>query len=250
MSAGALRQQQLRMAAYLRDPTASPPPENVEERRLKIYRDLIYNNVEGFISGGFPVLRSLYNADQWQELVRLFMDRHRCRSPYFLEISQEFIGFLMDEHQPRDCDPPFLTELAHYEWVELALDVSEAELPAAREVADIASAVLRLSPLAWVLSYRFAVHEIGPSYRPESPADPVFLVVYRDRSDAVKFMALNGATARLLELMRDNTQATVEEVVATLAGELQMAAAEIMAFGLEQAASFLATSILVPVTDP
>ena len=75
-------------------------------------------------------------------------------------------------------------------------------------------------------------------------------MVYRDRSDAVKFMALNGATARLLELMRDNTQATVEEVVATLAGELQMAAAEIMAFGLEQAASFLATSILVPVTDP
>ncbi|MCP4827546.1 MAG: DUF2063 domain-containing protein, partial [Proteobacteria bacterium] len=44
------------MARYLRDPQNNPPPEDVEQRRLKIYEDLIYNNIEGFISSGFPVL--------------------------------------------------------------------------------------------------------------------------------------------------------------------------------------------------
>ena len=83
-----MRDSQLTMARYLRDPAGNPPPEGVEERRLKVYEDLVYNNIEGFISGGFPVLRSLYADADWHGLVRLFIDQHRCRSPYFLEISQ------------------------------------------------------------------------------------------------------------------------------------------------------------------
>jgi hypothetical protein len=233
------------MAAYLRDPNKSPAPRGVEERRLKVYRELIYNNIEGFISGGFPVLRSLYSDLQWEELVRLFMDQHRCRSPYFLEISQEFIGFLMDEHSPRDCDPLFMTELAHYEWVELALDVSEESLPEASPVSDLEHAHIGLSPLAWVLSYRFPVHEIGPGFRPEQADQPTFLVVYRNREDRVKFMSFNGATARLLELLRDNAQCTLDTVIDQLATEINMPAANVRPFALEQIASMLELSVLV-----
>ena len=125
MSASALRDSQMLMARYLRDPQGQPAPEGVEERRLKIYRDLVYNNVEGFISGGFPVLRSLYRDEDWHQLVREFIDQHRCHTPYFLEISQEFLKFLMQRDESGPNDPPFLLELAHYEWVELALDVAE-----------------------------------------------------------------------------------------------------------------------------
>lgn len=245
MNQGTLRREQLQMAAYLRDPVKSPAPPGVEERRLKVYRDLIYNNVEGFISGGFPVLRSLYTDDQWAELVRLFMDRHRCRSPYFLEISQEFISFLMDEHQLRECDPAFMTELAHYEWVELALDVSEEVIPEAIAATDLEHSVTRLSPLAWVLSYQFPVHEIGPGFRPEYADQPTFLVVYRNREDQVKFMALNGATARLLEMLRDNAAEPVDAVIAQLATEMNMPAADITPFALEQITSLLDLSVLV-----
>jgi hypothetical protein len=242
---GTLRREQLQMAAYLRDPVKSPAPPGVEERRLKVYRDLIYNNVEGFISGGFPVLRSLYTDDQWAELVRLFMDRHRCRSPYFLEISQEFISFLMDEHQLRECDPAFMTELAHYEWVELALDVSEEVIPEAIAATNLEHSVIRLSPLAWVLSYQFPVHEIGPGFRPEYADQPTFLVVYRNREDQVKFMALNGATARLLEMLRDNAAEPVDAVIAQLATEMNMPAADITPFALEQITRLLDLSVLV-----
>ncbi|NND68688.1 MAG: DUF2063 domain-containing protein, partial [Halioglobus sp.] len=134
------------MARYLRDPDGNPPPQGVDGRRLKIYRDLIYNNIEGFIRSGFPVLRSLYGDEDWHSMVRQFIDNHRCHSPYFLEISQEFIQFLMEDYSPRPADPPFIAELAHYEWAELALDIAEEELPPAKQVADTLDAVPALSP--------------------------------------------------------------------------------------------------------
>ena len=245
MSSTALKSAQLAMAAHLRDPDQAPAPPGVEERRLKVYRDLIYNNIEGFISGGFPVLRSLYSETQWEELVRGFMDRHRCKSPYFLEISQEFIAYLLNEHQARECDPPFLAELAHYEWVELALDIAEEELPEALPEAPIETARPQLSPLAWVLSYQYPVHQIGPSNRPEPGQQATFLVVYRNREDSVEFIELNAATARLLELCRDNDSVNAVNMLAALAEEMQLPLEQIRDFGLQQLRQMLQLGVLL-----
>lgn len=245
MSTASLRDAQLAMAAHLRDPDRSPAPAGIEERRLKIYRELIYNNIEGFISGGFPVLRSLYPQQAWDELVRLFMDAHRCQSPYFLEISQEFISYLLNEHALRECDPPFMAELAHYEWVELALDIAEDELPAMVGEVDVESACPLLSPLAWVLSYQFPVHRIGADYRPDSAEQPTYLVVYRNRQDEVGFIELNAASARLLELTRDNDSASSVEILATLAEEMQLPPAQLHDFGLQQLEQMIQLGVLV-----
>ena len=241
----AFKTSQLTMARYLRDPQRQPAPAGVEPRRLKIYRELVYNNIEGFISGGFPVLRSLYAEADWHPLVRAFIEQHRCHTPYFLEISQEFLQFLMQDYSPRDCDPPFMAELAHYEWVELALDVSTEESPQATAVEELLAAVPRLSPLAWLLSYQFPVHRIGPGYRPAEVADPTYLVVYRDRDDVVRFLELNATTARLLEMVRDNDGAAVAVLLTALAGELGMAEESILTFGTEQIGQLVEQSVVV-----
>jgi len=245
MSTATLRDTQLAMAAHLRDPERAPAPVGIEERRLKIYRELIYNNIEGFISGGFPVLRSLYPQHQWDELVRMFMDAHRCKSPYFLEISQEFISYLLNEHALRDCDPPFMAELAHYEWVELALDIAEDELPATAVELDPETTRPMLSPLAWVLSYQFPVHRIGADFRPESAEQPTYLVVYRNHQDKVEFIEVNAATARLLELTRENSSASCVDILAALAKEMQLPAAQLYDFGLQQLTQMLQSGVLV-----
>ena len=54
------------------------------------------------------------------------MREHRCRTPYFSQLGEEFIGWLQDGYRAEEGDPPFLLELAHYEWVELALSLAEA----------------------------------------------------------------------------------------------------------------------------
>lgn len=244
MADSPLKTSQLTMARYLRNPGQCPPPAGVEPRRLKIYENLVYNNIEGFISGGFPVLRSLYDKADWHALVRLFVDQHRCHTPYFLEISQEFLQFLMQDYQPRACDPPFMAELAHYEWVELALDVSLDELPEDVVVEDVLAAVPLLSPLAWSLRYRFPVHRIGPGFRPVEAVEPTYLVVYRDREDHVRFMELNATTSRLLEKVKENTTDTVGDILAGLARELGMAKEAIFAAGSEQLGELIGLSVV------
>jgi len=235
VTAPSLRESQLAMARYLRNPAAVPAPSGIEQRRLKVYEELVYNNIEGFISGGFPVLRSLYEDNQWHELVRAFIERHRCHSPYFLEISREFLEYLAQEHRMRECDPPFIAELAHYEWVELALDVSAEELPGGSPPEDDPLAMVPvLSPLAWLLSYHYPVHRIGSAFRPTEPGEPVFLLVYRDREDRVRFVELNAATARLLELVRDNTGASCRDLLLDLGRELGVAEDSVLGFGMQQ----------------
>lgn len=245
MSDSALQASQLTMARYLRNPELHPPPPGIEQRRLKIYQDLVRNNIEGFISGGFPVLRSLYEDSDWHALVGAFIDQHRCHTPYFLEIGQEFLQFVLQDYRPRDSDPPFLAELAHYEWVELALDVAEDVLPPAVAVDDILQAVVRLSPLAWSLSYCFPVHRIGRSFRPLEAGEPTYLVVYRDRADKVGFIEQSAVTARLLELVRDNIADTGRTLLLALAAELQLRDENILALGSEQLRQLVEASVVL-----
>lgn len=208
--------------AYLRDPLRNPAPADIEPRRLQVYRELIYNNIEGFIAGAFPVLRSLITDADWRVIVETFVARHRSHSPYFLAISEEFLVFLSEDSSCLPGNLPFALELAHYEWIELALDISSETLPAAvASERDPLTAPLSLSPLAQLLCYQYPVHKISPSFRPsEAPVQPTCLVAYRNSRDEVKFLETNAVTLRLLELLHDH-EMTAEQVLRKLAAELQ-----------------------------
>ena len=193
--------------------------EGLDPRAMATYRELVYNNIEGFLRGGFPVLHSLHAEADWRALVEDFILRHRCRTPYFLEIGREFLHFLEHE-RAESCDHPFLRELAHYEWVELALDVAEDDLgdvPCDRD-GSLLDQVPVLSPLAWSLRYAFPVHRIGPELCPKRPDGPHFLLVHRNRRDQVCFRELNAVSARLLELLAA-AECSGRQVLERLAGE-------------------------------
>src|SRR5690554_1360674 len=113
-------QTQYRFAAHIRDPATHAAPAGIEDRRMAIYRELFFNNINSALKQAFPVIHTLLAAEAWQALVRDFIKRHRCRSPLFHQLASEFIDYLQHERKAR-TDPSFLVELAHYEWVELAL---------------------------------------------------------------------------------------------------------------------------------
>ena len=41
---------QFEFAAHIRDPENNPVPDNIEDRRMAIYRELFFNNVEDFMA--------------------------------------------------------------------------------------------------------------------------------------------------------------------------------------------------------
>jgi hypothetical protein len=213
---------QRQFGAHIRDPQRHPAPDGIEDRRMGIYRDLLYRNIEGFIASAFPVLHSILSDDRWHAMVRDFMANYRCDTPYFLEISQEFIAYLQ-QSQSDSPAPPYLIELAHYEWVELALDVAEAE-PDWSKIdvnGDLLAGRIVVSPNAWSLAYNYPVHQIGPGWQQtDRLQSKTYLLVYRNSEEAVKFMELNAVTARLLELVVGNEAATGQQVLEQLAREM------------------------------
>ncbi len=200
---------QYAFAAHIRHPERNPKPNDVSDRRMGIYRDLFYNNIESFISNAFPVLRGILSDSHWHAMVRDFMDRHHCKTPYFPEISEEFLEYVQLERGTVEGDPAFMVELAHYEWAELALDIAMESVPlsapfSCAETDQCLKQRLALSPLAWNLTYQWPVHKVSPTYQPSEPPEaPTYLLVYRNRSDQVRFMEMNPVTARLVSLIKE-----------------------------------------------
>lgn len=198
---------------HLRDPRKAARPAGVPARRAAIYAELLFNNLTGFLDACYPVTRSVLGATRWRRLQRAFFRAARCHTPWFREIPREFLDWL-----PADAGPRWLGELAHYEWVELALDVMDAPTPAHAPAGDLLAGIPVVAPALMNLVYAWPVQHIGPDYRPRKPR-PTHLLVYRDGTDEVQFVELNPVSARLVDLLLEGRQSG-RAACAAIAAEL------------------------------
>jgi len=214
---------QREFAQHLRDPALYPMPDGLEDRRVKIYRDLFYNNIESLLATNFPVICKLLGSACWHALVRDFYREHASHTPLFTEIGRELQRYLVARAEAGRGDPPFLVELAHYEWAELALSLDEHEIGAIAHdpAGDVLTAAPVLSPLAWAFSYRWPVQRLSADYQPLLPPEqPTHLVIVRDRSDRISFLELSPLAKVLLDLLKENPGHTGLDLVHAFADAL------------------------------
>ncbi|MBI2969196.1 MAG: DUF2063 domain-containing protein, partial [Gammaproteobacteria bacterium] len=170
----------------------------------------------------------------WHSLLRDYFRTHQARTPLFPRMPQEVVQYLEQERGGRDEDYPCLRELAHYEWVELALslDARDIDVSGVDADGDLLSGRPVLSPLAWPLAYRFPVHRISPDYLPASaPEQGTYLVVYRDRGDRVGFLELNPVAAKLVELLQQGSGRSGRDLLLEICRELNHPAPEVVVNG-------------------
>lgn len=244
---GHLRTQQFQLAVHIRNPDHAPPP-GIEERRLAIYRELFFNNLDGLLAGNFPVLRKLLGDAGWQRMLREFMVEHRAHTPLFPELGREWLRYLETRAGDSRGDPPWLTELAHYEWVELALEISDARLADATHDAegDLLVGVPVLSPLAWPLAYRWPVHRLGPDYQPATaPETPTFLLVLRDAQHQIRFNEISALSFRLLQRLDETPGLSGRQQLLALAQEAQADGDEFLVQGAAMLATFRTTGVVL-----
>jgi hypothetical protein len=231
-----LAELQQQFAKSLRDPQSfTAKLLNIESRRHTIYQELIFKNISSLLAGTFPVLHKTLSPTVWNALIREFLIQHRAKTPLFPELSAEFLQFIQQGVLP-DSTPLWLPELAHYEWIELALELTDIE-----EVDSLLKAELpHLSPLAISLKYRFPVNKIGPDFQPEEniATAPTCLLAYRafdygthEFSEKVNFMSLTPAAARLLELLDKNSN--IDQLSQELANELKLTTEKVKIFVLQ-----------------
>ena len=239
------KEKQLEFTAYIKDPFNNPIPEDVKPQRMETYRELFFNNVEGFLSSNFPVLKTILSEEQWFELAQDFFANHSSESPYFSEIPEEFLAYLQSERKNSN-DYPFLLELAHYEWVEMALSISMDTLaPQLSTSKKLLQQPIQLSSLAWSLAYQYPVQKISPDHLPlEAPAQATCLIVYRNRDDEVNFIQTTAITHRLLQLVEQEPR-IAESCLQQIATEMNiMETAPLISSGLEIIENLLQKEIL------
>jgi uncharacterized protein len=209
---------------HMRDPENNAGPEGIEDRRLKIYRELVYNNIESFIANSFPVLRKIIKDEQWHKMMRDYVSRHQAHTPLFPKMPQEFIQYLEHERIADEDDYPFLLELAHYEWIEtsISMDVREISYEGIEKEGDLLDGIPVISPLVIPLAYQWPVHKISPEFLPDiQPEQATYIIIYRDSHDEVGFIELNPVSAKLIEECSNNTDQSGRDILLSIAEQLQ-----------------------------
>lgn len=217
----ALDSQLRAFAAHLRAPGTHPPPPGIEDRRLAVYRDLFLSNIRSLLASNFPVLRTTLGETAWLALTQAFHAGFRSHTPLFTGIGEEFVRFLGERQASDAGDAPWMHELAHYEWVELAVQIADDPVPAHDASGDLVTGMPLASPFAWPLAYAWPVHRIAPDRIPGDtpPAAPTLLLVRRDPAGDVRFSELSPLVYRLLALLDEDPAATGRDVLLQLARE-------------------------------
>ena len=232
---------------HLKNPDINKFDHGIEDRRLQIYRELFFNNICGFLSSGFPVLESLYSEQNWKILARKFFAEHACRSPYFIDISKEFVEYLSSSYQLSKNDPPFMLELAHYEWIELAISVRKQSSPLNYWDGHTQYSTVRFSELASLLSYQFPVHQISHEFQPQESSERFYLVVYRNEQDEVNFTLVNEVSAHMLNIIQEQEEIAVNSLISIMINAMpQLDQAQVEAGTIQTLEQLLSQQVLLP----
>ncbi|HDS1754756.1 putative DNA-binding domain-containing protein [Pseudomonas sp. M5] len=227
--ADTLREQQMRMARFIRDPQSNPPPPGIEARRLAVYRRLFFGNVQSLLAGSFPVLQASLGPERWLALIESFYANHRCQTPLFTEVAGELVEYL----QNRADQPGWVAELAHYEWIETVLMLSDGTELAHDPNGDLLQGVPLLSCLAAPLAYAWPVSHIGPGrIPPQVPTTPTLLLACRGADHKVHFSRLAPLAHALLVSLQER-QVSGREHLAGLAARAGIEPGTIETLGLE-----------------
>lgn len=206
---------QIAFTAHIRNPSANKKPAKVNDTRMAIYREIVFNNIFGSVSACFPVCKNILGTRAWCKLVRAFFANHQANTPIFREIPQQFLQFLKTNGNL----PSYFEQLAHYEWVELAVNTQPTQALKVSKQMDLLSEKPILAPAHMLLAYDYAVHQISKRNQPKI-AKKTHLLVFRNTDNKVKFIELNPNTFQLLNLIKSN-ELTGEQALTRLAEEMQ-----------------------------
>ena len=193
------QQYQLAFTAHIRDPQQHARPAGVPAKRMRVYNEIVFNNLQSAVGACYPVLQRVLGKRAWQALVRRFFAEYQANSPFFRDIPQAFLAFLPQV----ETLPPYAVSLAHYEWVELAIASADTVAPMLTAEGDLVQGIPIVAPALAVLAYDYPVQTISVRFKPhQALPEPVHLLVFRNQLDEVKFVEMNAMTARLLALLQ------------------------------------------------
>ena len=181
-----------------------------DPKKLSLYQSLVFNNLSEVISPCFPLLKSIMGEAAWRELILDFFKESQLSTPIYHELPFELVKYL--QKTPL-TDYPFAADLAHYEWIELEVELAEVEAEKVNNSLDYLLIPWRLSNSARLVTYQYDVHNINTDYQPTTLIESFYAV--SKQADKVQFTKLAPASFQLIECLLEEKQSprqTLEEL--------------------------------------
>ena len=188
---------QIAFTAHIRDPKHNPKPAKVKNSRMAVYREIVFNNIYGSVSACYPVCQNVLGKRKWQQLCRTFFAQHQANSPLFREIPEIFLNFLTTHDLAHLKLPAFISQLAHYEWAELAVSNITEKTYCLSENIDFLEETPILTSAHMLLEYDYPVHMISKRVQPTEQTK-TYILMFRNNTFKVNFIELNAITFELL----------------------------------------------------
>ena len=191
---------QSKLSDYVRSGTYEKI-DGVNNERVKQYRRLVFNVINGTLIKAYPILHNNVSEEQWEDAVNHYFSTHDCQEARVWLMPKEFYTFLVKHYYKNKWQIPALDDLLLLEWIEIEVHtMSDLALPEAQEIEDIWHSELVLDPEYRLISLEYPVHtkklkDIGPQDKAQ-----YFVLVYRRRNDGdVQFWSLSPIHAFVFE---------------------------------------------------
>lgn len=178
--------------ANIRTQGKSPAPSGTADRGMKQYRKLMLNNISGFIDACFPVLQKMVGQKTWDAWCLDFYAHTELTTPYFRDIPKHFVEWLERKAKKGKVED-YWAELAHWEWVELAVSQSP-------DAGQKTKKKNHINVTAKLEHYAYPVHTF--TAKRKVVAGETFLMSWRMHDGSVRFMELTEPSYRLLKKLK------------------------------------------------
>lgn len=181
----------------------------------------VSTSVEETLNECYSVSKSILSDSQWEHLIQDFVQKLTGHNLLHSNLIEEFLYYLKEEAN-LESYPPFLVELAHFEWIDFDLKTAEIHFEYDKS-GDCLNDIPIISPLAELLIYNYPVHKIEKEIsQMKLDETPTYIIAWRDTLGIVRFMTTNDMTARLFEILKENAELTGRQALETIADEIQI----------------------------
>jgi uncharacterized protein len=195
------RQYQFALARHLRDPLSVPAPEGVDEKAAAACTQEMVKHLRDVLEPAFPITQALLGEDIWEHAVRLFLKDAPNHRPWASTTQRAFVDHVCESPDMQSL-PAWLQDLAHFEWLQNAVNTAPVQWPAFDAAADVMQNAVVLNPTHVEAAYEWPVHSIDTDHKPDD-MQSTHVSMLRDMNDELHVLESSVFRGQLLDLLRE-----------------------------------------------
>ncbi len=172
------------------------------QKGLDQYRRLLRNNIHNAMEQAFPIAFTVLTESQWDTLIDDFHANHPAATPQVWKLPEEFYTFVEAHRYAEKFSLPFLNDLLHFKWIEIAVHTMEDQQPEPyRNEGDPLADTIVVHPEHSIIRLKYPVHLYAAEEALAHEGD-YFLLPFRTRDFDVRFVDLPALHAFYFEQIK------------------------------------------------